>query len=157
MTIAYHTHSGRGNIGGNVWDLWMVIRQFDPQIIGLNYDTGHTTSRGGYGWIDAAQVALKYIRCLAIKDFAWKRRGDGTWAVEFCPVGAGMVDFKAVFTLLRSAGFSGPINIHLEHDDLLGSDVGTWTLNMSRDRFVAIARHDLDQVRTLLKAARLVP
>ena len=28
--VAYHTHSGAGNIGGNIWDLWEVIRGFDP-------------------------------------------------------------------------------------------------------------------------------
>jgi L-ribulose-5-phosphate 3-epimerase len=155
MTIAYHTHSGAGNVGGNVWDLWIVIKQFDPDRISLNYDTGHTTARNGIGWIDAARVALKYIRCLAIKDVLWKRRPDGTWVSEFCPIGEGMVDFKGVFNLLRSARFSGPINIHLEHDDLLGSDVGTWTLAMPRDRFVTLAKYDLARVRALMKDAQL--
>jgi L-ribulose-5-phosphate 3-epimerase len=153
MTIAYHTHSGRGNIGGNVWDLWMVIKQFDPKVIGLNYDTGHTTARGGTGWIDAAHVALEYIQGLAIKDVLWNRRPDGTWVQEFCPIGAGLVDFKGVFALLASAGFKGPINMHIEHDGLLGSDVGTWKLDMPRERFVTIVKYDLDKVRTLMKAA----
>lgn len=152
MTIAYHTHSGAGNIGGNVWDLWMVIKQFDPAVIGLNYDTAHATSRGGpIGWTDAAHAALPYIRGLAVKDFNWKRAADGTWTVEFCPIGAGMVDFTRVFALLKSGGFSGPINIHLEHSNLLGSDVGTWTLDMPRERFVTIVKRDLDQVRTLMR------
>lgn len=155
MTIAYHTHSGRGNIGGNVWDLWMVIRQFDPDLVALNYDTAHTTARGGTGWVEAAHVALEYIRCLAVKDFTWQRRRDGTWDVEFCPIGAGMVDFKGVFGLLASAGFKGPINIHLEHDGLLGSDIGTWKLDMPRERFIKIVQYDLDRVRTLMKDARL--
>ena len=155
MTIAYHTHSGAGNIGGNVWDLWTVIKAFDPRVIALNYDTGHATVRGGNGWTDAAHAALKYIRCLAIKDVAWIRRPDGTWTPEFQPIGAGMVDFKGMFTLLRSAGFNGPINIHLEHDNLLGSDVGTWTLAMPRERFVKIVKDDLDRVRALMREARL--
>jgi len=66
-----------------------------------------------------------------------------------------MVDFKGMFTLLRSAGFNGPINIHLEHDNLLGSDVGTWTLDMPRERFVKIVKDDLDRVRALMREARL--
>ena len=74
---------------------------------------------------------------------------------EFCPIGAGMVDFKGVLTLLRSGGFRGPINIHLEHDNLLGSDVGTWKLDMSRERFVTIVKYDLDKVRALMKEAQL--
>ena len=155
MTIGYHTHSGRGNIGGNVWDLWLVLRQFDPSRVALNYDTGHTTARNGTGWIDAAKVALKYIRCVSIKDVQWIRRADGTWAQEFCPVGAGLVDFKRFFTLLRTAGFNGPINVHVEHDNLLGTDVGTWTLDMPRDRFIAIVKYDLDQIRRRMNEAQL--
>ena len=155
MTIAYHTHSGLGNIGGNVWDLWTVIKDLDPRMIALNYDTGHATARGGTGWTDAAHVALKYIRCLSVKDVRWTRRADGRWAQEFCPIGEGMVDFKGVFALLRTAGFNGPINIHLEHDDLLGSDVGTWTLAMPRGRFISIAKYDLDRVRGFIREAQL--
>ena len=155
MTIAYHTHSGLGNIGGNVWDLWTVIKDLDPRMIALNYDTGHATARGGTGWTDAAHVALKYIRCLSVKDVRWTRRADGRWAQEFCPIGEGMVDFKGVFALLRSAGFSGPINLHLEHSNLLGSNVGTWTLDMPRDRFISIAKYDLDRVRGFIREAQL--
>ena len=66
-----------------------------------------------------------------------------------------MVDFKAVFTLLGSGGFRGPINIHLEHDNLLGSDLGTWTLDMTRERFVAIARSDLERLRAVMNEAQL--
>jgi len=44
MTIAYHTHSGPGNIGGNVWDLWTVIKQFDPEIIAFFLE--HRLRRG---------------------------------------------------------------------------------------------------------------
>jgi len=155
MTIAYHTHSGRGNIGGNVWDLWLVIRSLDPQLVALNYDTAHTAIRGGNGWADAAHAALKYIRCLAVKDFTWTRAANGTAVAEFCPLGTGMVDFKAVFALLRSASFNGPINLHLEHSNLLGSDVGKWKLDITRDRFIAIVKRDLDALRTMLRDAQL--
>ena len=27
-TAMYHTHSASGNVGGGVWDLWMVLREF---------------------------------------------------------------------------------------------------------------------------------
>jgi sugar phosphate isomerase/epimerase len=146
-TWAYHTHSAPGMIGGNVWDIWSVLKDFDPALIGLNYDTGHTVARGGAGWRDAANVAHRHIACLAIKDVKWERRPDGRWASEFCPVGTGMVDFNAEFTYLKSAGFAGPVNIHYEHHGLLGSDIGTWKLDMPRAQFLEIVKADLAGVR----------
>ena len=48
-TAMYHTHSGAGNIGGGVWDLWLVLKQFDRELVGLNYDLGHATIRAAAG------------------------------------------------------------------------------------------------------------
>ena len=147
-TWAYHTHSAPGMIGGNIWDIWSVIKDFDPAVIGLNYDTGHATARGGVGWVDAAHVAHRHIACLAIKDVKWERRADGRWASEFCPVGEGMVDFAAVFAFLKSIRFAGPVNIHYEHHGLLGTDVGTWKLEMPRREFLDVVKRDLERIRT---------
>jgi L-ribulose-5-phosphate 3-epimerase len=154
MTWAYHTHSGAGNIGGNVWDIWSVIKDFDPAYIALNYDTGHTTIRGGNGWGDAARVAMSHIRGLAIKDPRWERNAEGRWVPEFVPVGEGLVDFRSRFELLKAAGFSGPVNIHFEHHGLLGTDVGTWKLPLARAEFIAIVKQDLDRVREAMTVAR---
>jgi L-ribulose-5-phosphate 3-epimerase len=156
MTWAYHTHSGLGNIGGNVWDIWTAIQAFDAARIGLNYDTGHTTIRGGNGWGDAARIALTHIRSLAIKDPKWVQGPDGAWRAEFVPVGEGLVDFKARFELLKAAGFDGPVNVHFEHHGLLGTDVGTWQLEMPRAEFLAIIRQDLDRLRTAMRAAQVL-
>ena len=156
MTWAYHTHSGLGNIGGNVWDIWSAIKDFDPAYIGLNYDTGHTTIRGGNGWGDAARVAMSHIRCLAIKDPHWERNAEGRWVSEFVPIGEGLVDFQARFELLKAGGFNGPVNVHFEHHGLLGTDVGTWKLAMPRAEFQAIIKQDLDRLRGAMRAAQVI-
>jgi sugar phosphate isomerase/epimerase len=134
-------------IGGAVWDIWSAIKDIDPALIGLNYDTGHTTARGGAGWIDAARLAQRHISCLAIKDVKIEKRPDGRVATEFCPVGEGLVDFPAVFGFLKSIEFTGPVNIHYEHHGLLGSDLGTWTLPIARPEFLRLVKADLDAVR----------
>jgi len=146
-TVAYHTHSGGGTIGGNIWDFWEVIRDLDPRTVGLNYDIGHATARGGNGWIDAAHVVADRISALAIKDFLWVRSPKGGWRAEWCPLGEGMIDLHRLFTLLKGHGFTGPINIHYEHNDLLGTDVGKWKLSMTRERFIEIVAKDLRYVR----------
>ncbi len=145
-TWAYHTHSAPGMIGGGVWDIWGVIKDFDPASIGLNFDIGHATARNGVGWVDAATVVAAHIAALAVKDFRWEH-GPRGWRAEFCPIGEGMIDLKRLAGVLGHSGFSGPINIHYEHSGLLGTDVGTWTLPITRERFVEIVRKDLDAVR----------
>ena len=147
MTWAYHTHSAPGMIGGGVWDIWSVIKDLDPALIGLNYDTGHTFARGGVGWNEAAHAAHRHIRCIAIKDVVWHKRPDGRWATEFVPLGEGMVDFKTEFAYLASVGFVGPVNIHYEHHGLLGTDLGTWKLEMPRSEFLGIVKKDLVALR----------
>ena len=133
-------------IGGGVWDIWSVIKDFDPGSIGLNFDIGHATARNGVGWVDAATVVAPYIAALAVKDFRWEH-GPRGWRAEFCPIGEGMIDLKRLAGVLGHSGFSGPINIHYEHSGLLGTDVGTWTLPITRERFLEIVRKDLDAVR----------
>lgn len=153
MTWAYHTHSAPGVIGGNVWDIMTVLDAFDPAVVALNFDTGHTVARAGGGWIDVANLARRYIACLAVKDFRWLRTPEGRWRTEFVPIGEGMVDFKVVCTFLKGIGFAGPINIHYEHNGLLGTDVGKWKLEMERERFLSLVRADLQALRDRLKAA----
>ena len=154
-TIAYHTHSGAGNIGGNIWDIWSVIKDFDPRVVGLNYDIGHATARGGNGWIDAAHVVRDHISALAIKDVVWEHSAAGAWRTEFVPVGQGMIDLKRMFELLKAGNFAGPINIHYEHHNLLGTDLGTWKLDMPRDQFVSVVKADLDAVRARMRDAQV--
>lgn len=145
-TWAYHTHSAPGMIGGGIWDVWQVIREFDPATIALNFDIGHATARNGAGWIDAASVVAPFIAALAVKDARWEK-GPRGWRAEFVPIGEGMIDLPRMAGVLDRAGFAGPINIHYEHSGLLGTDVGTWTLPITRARFVEIVRADLEAVR----------
>lgn len=166
-TVAYHTHSSRGIIGGNIWDFWTVLRDFDPKYVGLNYDIGHATARGGLGWVDGAHVAASMIRAVAIKDFRWTKGhrdldaalrakeppGQPKWGVDWQPLGAGMVDFPAFFTFLKSIEFSGPINLHLEHNNLLGTEVGMWKLDITPQRFIGIVSRDLEYLRATIAAS----
>jgi L-ribulose-5-phosphate 3-epimerase len=165
--VAYHTHSSRGNIGGNIWDFWTVLNGFDPRFVALNYDIGHATARGGLGWIDAAKVVSPMMRAIAIKDFVWTRGfrdqdmvlrnteplPPHPWGVEWSPVGEGMVDFPLFFAYLKSIKFAGPMNLHLEHHNLLGTDLGTWKLDMTEARFKEIVGVDLAFLRKTMGPA----
>src|SRR6266496_756003 len=79
-TAMYHTHSAYGNIGGGVWDLWLAVKDFDPQFVGLNYDLGHATIRGGTGWIETSHISHKFVHGLSVKDFRWVKSSTSTTA-----------------------------------------------------------------------------
>lgn len=170
-TALYHTHSGTNNVGGGVWDLWLVLQGLDPQHVGLNYDLGHATIRGGTGWIQTSRIARTFIHGLSVKDFRWVKepgsRGDlGEWSAEMVPPGDGMVDFKSMFAYFKSTGFAGPIELYQEYRvdvpgraqpvNMLGTNYGTWKLEMPKSQYVSLLRRDVNFYTKALSEAGLV-
>jgi len=170
-TAMYHTHSASGNIGGGVWDLWMVLKDFDPQFVGLNYDLGHATIRGGTGWVETSHFAHRHVRGLSLKDFRWVkggggRRGTGGWTAEMVPGGEGMVDFAGMLGYFKSAGFVGPVELYQEYSvpvpgrpepvNMLGTDYGTWKLEMPKVDWISLLKRDVTFYSNALREAALI-
>jgi len=170
-TAMYHTHSASGNIGGGVWDLWMVLKDFDPQFVGLNYDLGHATIRGGTGWVETSHFAHRHVRGLSLKDFRWVkggggRRGIGGWTAEMVPGGEGMVDFAGMLGYFKSAGFVGPVELYQEYSvtvpgrtepvNMLGTDYGTWKLEMPKADWISLLKRDVTFYTNALREAALI-
>jgi sugar phosphate isomerase/epimerase len=152
--LCYHTHSAPGMIGGNVWDIWTALRSLDPATLGLNYDSAHTSIRNGAaGWRDAALVASPYVKALGLKDFRWVKNASGRTVSEFCPMGEGDVDFDQFFGFFRDMQFNGPVNIHFEHSNLLGTDVGKWFPAMSKAEILGIFQRDVAFARSKMQTA----
>lgn len=69
-TLMYHTRSGANSIGSVVWDLLHVLRDFDPQHVGLHWDTGHMSNHGRM-WETLLRSAGPYITAVSWKDRTW--------------------------------------------------------------------------------------
>ena len=163
-TAMFHTHSMAGAVGGGVWDLWLLLKEYDPKIVGLNYDIGHATVRGGTEWIETSHFAHRHVQALSLKDFHWVKRSNTPpdvwpWIAQFVPPGQGMVNFRDVFTYFKSAGFSGPIEVYFEYMadlgngqsmNMLGTDYGTWKLEMPKAQFVSLFKRDVQFYRNLM-------
>lgn len=148
----YHTHSGVGELGASIWDLYMVLKDLDADAVAVNYDIGHATVEGGLGgWINSTALTLAMMRGVAVKDFRWRRTAAGDWRPEWCPIGEGMVQFRRFFSMLRAGGFSGPVQLHYEYAAMGGADRGRRNIALSRQEFAAMARHDLNRVREFMK------
>jgi sugar phosphate isomerase/epimerase len=153
----YHTHSGVGQVGASMWDLWLLIKDFSPDAVSANLDIGHATVEGGYGgWIHTTRLLLPYMRGAAFKDFKWKQNARGAWVPGWCALGEGMVNFKRYLPMLKEGGFSGPLQLHMEYDELGGADSGKRQISISKEKLLAIMQRDLDRFKAMLKEATLV-
>jgi sugar phosphate isomerase/epimerase len=169
-TALFHTHSGDDTVGGAVWDLWLLLRDFDPDRVAINFDAGHGTMAAGSGWTQAVRFVHGHIRSLSLKDFRWRPQGEGEsrrWVAEICPAGAGMVNFQDVFGYFRSIGYRGAAEVQFEYPvavpgrpqpiSLMTGEVGKWKLEMPKADFMALLKRDGDYFAAQLQKAGLNP
>lgn len=154
-TAMYHTHSGVGLVGAPIWDLHIILREFDPAAVGINYDIGHATIEGGFGgWIDSFYISGQHLRGIAVKDCLWVKGTGGGWKSEFVPLGTGMVHFARFFGMVKDSGFAGPLQLHFEYP-LGGAENGKTRITIPKEEVFSAMRRDLKQLRAYLQGARL--
>ena len=152
VTAMYHTHSGVGQAGASVWDLYMLLKEFDPKSVALNYDIGHATIEGGLGgWIHSLRGCAPYIAGVAVKDFLWQKNAKGVWNADWCPMGEGMVHLPQFFQQLNALQFSGPVQMHVEYK-LGGAENGNTTISLSKEQVFAAMKKDLAVTRAAMAA-----
>lgn len=131
VTGNYQNHSGR-RVGGPVWDLYHLLKDRDPEFIGVQYDVRHATVEGGMSWPLGMKLLSPWIRTTDIKDFIWEKNENGQWKVKNVPLGEGMVDFKRYFEMYKEMNIEAPVSIHYEYD-LGGAEHGDKNPTMSLD------------------------
>jgi L-ribulose-5-phosphate 3-epimerase len=131
VTGNYQNHSGV-NVGSSVWDLYHLLKDRDPDYIGVQYDIRHATVEGGFSWPVGLKLLGPWIRTIDIKDFIWEKNEKDEWIVLNVPLGEGMVDFKKYFELYKSMDIEAPVSIHYEYD-LGGAEHGDQNPTMSLD------------------------
>src|ERR1035438_1512155 len=140
----YHTHSGTGVVGASIWDLYVLLKDFDPNAVGVNYDVGHAVVEGGLGgWINSFRITGPHLRGIAVKDFIWAKDAGGNWQAQFKPLGDGMVRFPQFFAMVAEARFSGPVQLHFEYP-LGGATDGRAALGISREEAFGAMKRDLE-------------
>jgi len=146
----YHTHSGVNQVGAPIWDVYILLKDFDPNAVAVNYDIAHATLEGGVGgWIDSFRITEPMLRGIAVKDCAWRPVSAGNWKGEFVPLGTGMVRFPQFFSMVAKAAFHGPLQLHFEFS-LGGAEDGKVKLTIPQDQVFAAMKRDLGQLRSYL-------
>jgi L-ribulose-5-phosphate 3-epimerase len=148
----YQNHSG-SSLGSPVWDLWMSIKDLDPQWMGSQYDIMHATVEGANSWPLGMDLLKSHIHTLDFKDFIWQKSGSG-WKTQVVPLGEGMIDFKRYFKLVKEFNLRGPLSMHYEYP-LGGIENGATKLTMKREEVLAAMKRDLVALKQLLRDAEL--
>ncbi|MEI6141367.1 MAG: TIM barrel protein [Mariniphaga sp.] len=136
----YQNHSGT-NIGGPVWDLYWLLKDFDPKFIGVQYDIRHAVAEGGVSWPIGMELLAPWIDSTPIKDFYWKKE-NSKWEIMNVPLGEGMVDFDAFLNEYKRLKINGPFTLHFEYD-LGGAESGKTNPKMELDQILTYMKGDL--------------
>ena len=140
----YQNHAGT-SVGSAVWDIWMLIKELNPEWIGCQYDIRHAMVEGLNSWEIGLKLLQRHIKTLDLKDFIYLQK-DHKWTVKNVPIGEGAVDFQGYFTLLKELNITAPISIHAEYD-LGGAEHGATTLKIPAETVIARLKKDLTQLK----------
>lgn len=151
MTAIYHTHSGAGQVGASMWDLWRLLDDQDPRLVAVNFDVAHAVIEGGLGgWQHSLALLAPMIRGVAVKDFRWGQDAQGRWRVQWCPLGQGMVPLREMLTRLKATGAAWPVQLHFEYP-LFGADHGATKLDGgTQEQVLSAMRRDVALLLPLL-------
>ncbi len=109
ITGLYQKHSGASMLGAAIWDIYLLINEYNPEQLGLAYDLRHSQVEAGVSWSSQFHLAKSHIGAVCAKDFTWD-----TPAAPGAALGKGRVDQK-VMGMLAKSGFKGPYSVHVEY------------------------------------------
>jgi sugar phosphate isomerase/epimerase len=145
VQVGFHNHEAY--IGAQLWDIASAIDRLDPKWVGYYFDVRHAVCEGGSaGWKIASLLCAPRIKMIATKDFYWDKTSKG-WRAINCPLGEGMVDWKAYFKILAQANFHGPVSLHLEYE-MAGA-----TKAAREENTIVAAQRDLEFLKSRLQEA----
>lgn len=115
ITGCYQNHHAwsEGLFGGSVWDIYYMLKGFDPQWVGCQYDVRHAVAEAGGSWGVAMRLIAPYIRSTCLKDFLWAQK-KGKWIPDNAFAGEGMVPWEQYFKLLKELKLRVPASVHCE-------------------------------------------
>jgi sugar phosphate isomerase/epimerase len=134
VAMAVHNMAG-DNVGASLFEFSAMFRGIDPHWVGYDFDPGYAAEAGGPD-NTMLRLAMPRLKAVTVRDFTWQKDG-GAWKAAPCPLGEGMVDWKAFFTTIAKMRYVGPITIEIKYG--------------AKDELAAI-RKDLEFVRKQLAA-----
>ncbi len=97
-----------GMAGGDLGELYEIVKDFDPDQIAVAFDLGHAIIMHGDEWQAHFERLKSHIKVAYIKDVGRTSR--------FVPFGQGEFAKTDFFTLLKRMNYRAPISMHIEYN-----------------------------------------
>lgn len=111
ITAIFQNHSPSGRqiyFGGNLDELHELIKDIDPNEIGVAFDLAHAIIVHGDDWRSKFDLIKSHFKIAYIKDVKRPR--------SFVPFGEGEFSKSDYFKILKKMGYNEPFSIHIEFD-----------------------------------------
>jgi sugar phosphate isomerase/epimerase len=96
-----------GMAGGDLGELYGIVKDFDPDQIAVAFDLGHAIIMHGDDWHSHFERLKSHVKVAYIKDVGRTSR--------FVPFGQGEFAKTDFFTLLKRMNFRAPLSMHIEY------------------------------------------
>ena len=106
--IQNHSPVGRSYVGGDLSEMYELVKDFDPVQIGVAFDIGHALVVHGDDWRGHFEKLKSHLKIAYVKDV----KREGRWV----PFGEGDIGSTGYFKLLKELKYQAPISLHIEFD-----------------------------------------
>lgn len=141
----YQNHSG-ASVGSPVWDLYELMKNVNPEFMGVQYDIRHAVAEGIFSWKLGMKRIAPWITTIDIKDSVFEKNVSGEWKTKNVFLGEGMVNFDEFLKEYASLKVEAPISIHYEYD-LGGAELGKKETTMNPMKIYEMMKKDLFWLR----------
>ena len=98
----------KGPAGGDLDELYDLVKDFDPRQIAVAFDLGHAIIVHGDAWRAHYEKLKPHIRIVYVKDVQRPAR--------FVPFGQGEFAQTGFFPMLAKMDYSAPLSLHVEYE-----------------------------------------
>ena len=108
--VQNHSNPGNksgGQVGGDLNELYDIVKDFDPNEIGVAFDLGHAIITHRDEWRKHFERLKDHIRIFYVKDV----RRPAQWV----PFGEGEYGHTDFFSLVKKMNYRSPLSMHIEY------------------------------------------
>jgi sugar phosphate isomerase/epimerase len=118
LRSVHHNHNtvgGTVRFGGLIWDMWSVMKDYDPKYVSFEFDPMRAIRETGASWRAALTRVATHIGAVCLKDFKLEPSEDPLAAKEvLVAAGVGVMPWADVKAALDAAKVEAPFVLHYE-------------------------------------------
>ncbi len=87
----HQNHADANMVGASPWDIYVLIKEYNPNDIGLAYDIRHGQVEASLAWPAQLQLVPSHVTAVCVMDCDWDK-----CRVRTMPLGAGPLEQKVM-------------------------------------------------------------